>query len=72
MTDLLIKFSSSHVVEYEDDAILLFVYLVDVDYAGVVETYEHINLVSGFDEKGLVYFGCEWLAGVSSYDSANG
>ena len=44
-------------VEDEDDAVVLLVDLVDVDDAGVVQLDEHVDLVLGLHQEGLVYFG---------------
>lgn len=72
LADLLVELAAGHVVEDEDDAVLLLVDLVDVHYARVVESYQHVDLVAGFDEEGLVDLGCEGLAGVAAGDLAHG
>jgi hypothetical protein len=68
---LFIQLTASHEVEDEDDAVLLLVDLVDVDDAGVIEADQHVDFVAGFDQKGLVNFGSEDLAGVSAEDLAD-
>ena len=66
LADLVVELSSGHVVNDEDNAILFLVDLVDVDDAGVVKEDKHVDLVAGFNEERLVYFGGEGLSGVSA------
>ena len=72
MADLFVELSALHVLEDEDDAIVLFVDFVDVDDARVVEFDEHVDFVAGFEEERFVDFGSEDLAGVSADDFADG
>jgi hypothetical protein len=72
LADLVVEFPACHVVEDEDDAVLLLVDLVDVDDAGVVQPHQHFQLVTRLHQEGFVYLGGEGLASVPADDLPDG
>ena len=68
LADLVVQLAARHVVQDQNDAVLLLVHLIYVDDAGMVQPDQHFQLVLGLDEEGLVYLGCEYLRGISPDD----
>lgn len=61
LADEVIQLSALHVLQDEDDAVLLLEDLVDIDDVGVVEPHQHLHLILGRQEVGLVKLSGEDL-----------
>lgn len=72
LADVVVELAALHVLEDEDDAVLLLEDLVDVNDVGVVEADEHLDLVLGGEEVGLVELGREHLAAVLAHCPLHG
>ena len=68
LADLIIQLTPRHVIQYQNDAVLLLVHFIHVDYAGMIQPNQHFQLMPGLDEEGLVYLGCEYLSRISPND----
>lgn len=69
LPDVIVQLSALHVLEYEDDAILLLEDFVDVDDVGVIESDQHLYLILGSEEICLVELGCKDLLAVLAHCS---
>ena len=54
LPDVVVELSALHVLQNEDNAVLLLKYLVDIDDVGVVQSHQHLHLVLGSKEVRLV------------------
>ena len=64
LTNRFVELPPSHVLQYEDNAVILLEYLIDVNDVGVVEAHQHFDFVLGRQEVGLAELGSEDLPGV--------
>ena len=54
LPDEVIELSALHILQDKDDAVLLLEDFVDIDDIGMIEAHQHLHLILGSEEIGLV------------------
>jgi hypothetical protein len=65
---LVIKLSSRHEIQNENDTIFLLIHLVHIHDAWMVQTHQHLQLVLGLHQTGFINFSRKGLSSISSDD----
>lgn len=69
LADVIIQFSALHVLQDQNNAILLLKDLVNVDNVRVVESHQHLYFILGSEKICLVELSCEDLLAIFAYRS---